>query len=528
MKATQYFIRKSVFLILLALLQAAFGLTAYAETQTHSKNRSGSDAIQCTILFFNDIHGHLKPFSAKEQGQKTEVGGIARMATLVQKIRTENNRKSIPTFCLLAGDILQGPPMSTVFKGEPDVKCFNLMGINAMTVGNHEFDFGLDNLIKLRDVATFPFLSANIVLKDTGKTLFRPMVAMPLAPGIDLNVIGVTTNDLLFTTHPKNTTDISVQDPVKAVQEIYQAVEGKGPVILLSHNKAAEDKTIAERLPGLLAIIGGHDQILLNPPKMEGSVPVFQAFEKGKYLGRIDLIVDPVTRRGEITGWSYTAITPEIPENTDVAAIVKEYDNQLGIKFHEVIGETSVYLNGDRGTVRYQETNMGNLITDIMKNFSGSDIALLNAGSIRSGIDIGPITLEEVYTAFPFENELMVVNISGEDLLAALSRAVKGRRADEDGGFLHISGLTFKIKNATPQDILINGLPLDPAATYRTAVSDFIAGGGDGYTLFRDKIPYRSGSMIRELVVQAIRNQKTISPATDGRIQRLDETDSGD
>jgi len=528
MKATPYVIRKSVFLILLALLHAAFGLTAYAETQTHSNNRSGSEAIQCTILFFNDIHGHLKPIWVKEQGQKTEVGGIARMATLVQNIRTENNRKSIPTFCLLAGDILQGPPMSTVFKGEPDVKCFNLMGINAMTVGNHEFDFGLDNLIKLRDVATFPFLSANIVLKDTGKTLFRPVVALPLAPGIDLNVIGVTTNDLLFTTHPKNTTDISVQDPVKAVQEIYQAVKEKGPVILLSHNKAAEDKTMAERLPGLLAIIGGHDQILLNPPKMEGSVPVFQAFEKGKYLGRIDLIVDPVTRRGEITSWSYTAITPEIPENTDVAAIVKEYDNQLGIKFHEVIGETSVYLNGDRGTVRYQETNMGNLITDIMKNFSGSDIALLNAGSIRSGIDIGPITLEEVYTAFPFENELVVVNISGEDLLAALSRAVKGRRADEDGGFLHISGLTFKIKNAAPRDILINGLPLDPAATYRTAVSDFIAGGGDGYTLFRDKIPYRSGSMIRELVVQAIRNQKTISPATDGRIQRLDKTDSGD
>ncbi|OGR23642.1 MAG: hypothetical protein A2277_02165 [Desulfobacterales bacterium RIFOXYA12_FULL_46_15] len=521
MKTSLLCIRKFIFLILPVLF--ALGLTVHAETQTHSSVKGGSDAIQCTILFFNDIHGHLKPFQAKEQGQKIEMGGIARIAALVENIRAENNKKNIPTFCLLAGDILQGPPMSTVFKGEPDVKCFNQMGINAMTIGNHEFDFGLDNLLKLKDAAAFPFLSANIYLKATGERLFCPMVAIPLAPGIDLNIIGVTTNELLFTTHPKNTTDIYVQDPVEAVQAVYQAVEGKGPVILLSHNKAAEDKAIARRLPGLFAIIGGHDQILLNPPGMEGSVPMFQAFEKGKYLGRIDAIVDPSTKHGEITRWNYTAITPEIPENTEVAAVVMEYDNQLDKKFHEVIGEAFVYLNGDRGTVRYQETNMGNLITDIMKNFSGSDIALLNAGSIRSGIDIGPITLEEVYTAFPFENELVVVNISGADLLAALTRAVKGSPADEDGGFLHVSGMTFKIKNARPLDIMINGLPLDPAATYRTAVSDFIAGGGDGYTLFRDKIPYRSGSMIRELVVQAIRNQKAVSPATDGRIERLDK-----
>ena len=521
MKKYRWLIQKSLIFVFMAVQMATIGLTVHAQQQDRGTTPDGSNSIQCTVLFFNDIHGHLMPFNVEENGHKLDVGGIARMTSLVQTIRAENEKKNTLTFCLLAGDILQGPPMSTIFKGEPDVKCFNQMGINAMTVGNHEFDFGFDNFLKLRQMAAFPFLSANIFLKNTGETLCQPMVALPLAPGIDLNIIGVTTDELLITTHPKNIAAIGVRDPVESVQSIYQTLEGKGPVILLSHNKAAMDEAIAKRLPGLTAIIGGHDQILLNPRKMVDSVPVFQAFEKCKYLGRIDLTVDAESKQAEITNWNYTAITSELPEDVAVAAIVNEYYTQLDTKFQEVLGKADVYLNGDRGLIRYQETNFGDMIADIMKNYSGADIALLNAGSIRSSIGTGPITLEAVYSAFPFENELVVVSISGADLLAALTRAVKGKPTDEDGGFLHVAGLTFKIKNFTPQDIIIGGHPLDPTATYRAAISDFMASGGDGYTMLQDKSPYKSGSMIRELIVQAIRNQKTISPVTDGRIQRL-------
>jgi 2',3'-cyclic-nucleotide 2'-phosphodiesterase (5'-nucleotidase family) len=130
--------------------------------------------ISLTVLFFNDLHGHLMPFEIKTpEGGTQEVGGIARMATLIQEIRQENNRKNIQTVVLVAGDILQGTPMSTVFEGEPDIKCLNAMGVNALTVGNHEFDFGLDNFLKIRKEAAFPFLSANIIEKEGERELLQ-------------------------------------------------------------------------------------------------------------------------------------------------------------------------------------------------------------------------------------------------------------------------------------------------------------------------------------------------------------------
>ncbi|HQG31272.1 MAG TPA: metallophosphoesterase, partial [Deltaproteobacteria bacterium] len=116
--------------------------------------------IALTILFFNDLHGHLQPFEIKDEKGVREVGGIARMAALIRDIRQENSRRGVRTVVLMAGDMLQGTPMSTVFKGEPDIKCLNVMGLDAACVGNHEFDFGLDNFLKLKSQAGFPFLSA--------------------------------------------------------------------------------------------------------------------------------------------------------------------------------------------------------------------------------------------------------------------------------------------------------------------------------------------------------------------------------
>jgi 2',3'-cyclic-nucleotide 2'-phosphodiesterase (5'-nucleotidase family) len=474
-----------------------------------------------TILFFNDLHGHLEPFTAKQDDTSVEVGGIARIATLVKEIRAENKKTGAQTLVLVAGDILQGTPMSTVFMGEPDVLALNAIGVSAMTVGNHEFDFGLENLLALEKRARFPFLSSNIIWRDSGELAFQPTAAFRVTDEVALTVIGATTRELLTTTKPSNVERINVLNSVNTVKEYYTPAIEKGPVILLSHSRAATDSLIAAAVPELTAVIGGHDQILFNPYREVSKVPVFQAFEKGKYLGRLDLEIDPATRTTRIVAWKYIPVTAEIALDREVAQIVESYASRLDSKFKEVIGENKEFLDGERDRIRYEETNLGDWVTDIMREFTGAEAALINAGSLRASIDRGPITVESVFKAMPYPNEVLVVDLTGKELLEALTRSVRGTRDDEDGGFLHVSGLRFEIDGKTPIHVALAGQPLDISRTYKVAVTDFMYAGGDGYDVFAGKPAVKTGLPLRELIVDTIRKKAVIDAKTDGRIVRI-------
>ena len=480
-------------------------------------------AEKITILFFNDLHGNLLPFKVKkDDGTMVETGGIASMATLVKQVRAENRKKGIKTFLLVAGDVLQGTPMSTVFKGKPDIEIFNTIGVDAMTVGNHEFDFGLDNFLALKKAAKFPIISSNIIWKDSKKMVNEPLAAFPITSKLTLTVIGTTTTELLTTTAPANVEKLDVIDPVQTVTYHFLKTFRKGPVILLSHSKFQTDADIADKVGGLTAIIGGHDQVLFDPAKIAGGVPVFQAFEKGRYLGRIDLSIDPVLKRGEIEASGYLPVTPAIEPDPQVKKIVDAYSARLDATFREVIGESKVFMDGERGRIRYEETNLGNFVSDVMRNYTGSDVALINAGSLRSSLDKGPVTIESVFKVMPYPNEIIVVQLTGRDILAALKRSVQGTRADEDGGFLHVSGITFGIKGRQAEGVMVRGAAIDPARTYSVTITDFMFSGGDGYTVFAGKPSTKTGLPLRELLVDTIRKQGTVTSALEGRIKRIE------
>lgn len=478
--------------------------------------------IRVGILFFNDIHGHLEPFTVKEGDATIEVGGLARLAALIKRFEEENRQRGFETYVVIAGDILQGTPLSTVFQGKPDIECFNAIGIDAMTVGNHEFDFGLENFLALKKAAQFPILSSNIVYKADGKLLCQPWTSIEVAPGINLSIIGVTTEQLLTSTKASNVAALDVTDAIKAVSECYEQVSTEGPVLLLSHCPAATDELIAQANPGLAALIGGHDQILLNPRKLVGAVPVYQAFEKGRYLGRLELSIDPVTKKTTEELWNYLPVSAQIPADPTVAAIVAEYSSQLDARFKEVIGNAEVFFDGERERIRYQETNLGNLVTDIMRDTTGVMIAVLNGGALRSSIDEGPITVEEVFKAMPYSNEIVVTELTGEEIMQVLNRSVRGGKQDEDGGFLHVSGMRCKIIDRKPAEVIIGDAPLKPDAVYSVAITDFMATGGDGYDLFINKKTYKTGSPLRELIVDFIRSKGSVTAKIEGRIVRVE------
>jgi 5'-nucleotidase/UDP-sugar diphosphatase len=483
---------------------------------------SAPSSTRMTILFFNDLHGHLEPFTVKQAGQSVEVGGIARIATLVKDIRAENEQQGARTLVLVAGDILQGTPMSTVFMGEPDVLALNHIGVDAMTVGNHEFDFGMDNLMSLRKLARFPLVSSNIVAKETGKLLFDSAAAFAVSEGVTLTVIGTTTRDLLTTTKPSNVETIDVLDPLTRVKELYSASAESGPVVLLSHSSFATDSLVAAAVPGLTAIIGGHDQVLFNPYRKSGDVPIFQAFEKGRYLGRIDLALGAGERKARVLSWGYIPVTTEIQMDPEVEGLVKGYASRLDSKFKEVIAENKEFLDGERDRIRYEETNLGNWVTDIMREFTGADVALINAGSLRASIDRGPITVESVFKAMPYANEILIVDLTGDELLTVLTRSVRGARGEEDGGFLHVSGIRFEVDGKSPRRVTVAGAALEGTKRYKVAVTDFMHSGGDGYDMLPGKPAVATGLPLRELIVDTIREKAVIDAKTDGRIVRTE------
>jgi 2',3'-cyclic-nucleotide 2'-phosphodiesterase (5'-nucleotidase family) len=220
------------------------------------------------------------------------------------------------------------------------------------------------------------------------------------------------------------------------------------------------------------------------------------------------------------TAWTYLPIDASIAPDPAVQNLVETYRVQLDAKFSEVIGTAEVFLDGERERIRYEETNLGNFVTDIMRSYTGAEIALLNAGSLRASIDEGEITLEDVFKTMPYENELVMVELPGAEVQAALARAVMGSRADEDGGFLHVSGLRFTVRGKTLEGIMAGKAPLDLARTYKVAITDFMLSGGDGYQVFVGKPAVKTGLPLRELIVDTIRARGKVKAEKEGRITR--------
>ena len=463
--------RHRYFALVIVLLAVMAGLSACTGHRHPWFNR---DPIPVTILFFNDIHGHLRPYHMKIGDEKVEVGGVARLAALVRNIRVENEKIGKKTFVFIAGDILQGTPLSTVYQGKPDVEIFNAMGVDAMAIGNHEFGFGMENFLTLKQQAAFPFLSANVRIKNTGELLCDSDAVFPLSSDLTLTVIGVTTRELLTTTRPDYVAGLAMDDSVASVRETLKNRKSRGPVILLSHSRHEVDKQIAAAFPELGAIISGHDHLLFSPYLQANGVPIFEALENGRYLGRIDLAVDPVTGASVLESSDYLPVTAAIGEDEAIAGIVADYNRRLGSQLQEVIGQSTMGLDGTREHVRHEETALGNFVADVMRQYTGAEIALVNSGALRAGIEPGPITLKSVYKVLPYNNQIIRVDLSGREILKALKRSVRGTWEDEDGGFLQVSGIRFTIQRHDVVDVRIgpDNRPLDEKQVYSVAVPE--------------------------------------------------------
>ncbi len=489
---------------------------------------AGGEQHVLRILYVNDFHGFAEPY--KPLGSDEVQGGIAYLAGEVRRLRAE-----MPSLLLAAGDMIQGNNWANFFKGGSAIEMMNAMRFDAMVVGNHEFDFGQDVLRKRIAEAKFPVLGANV----EGLGSLKPYVVREIG-GLRVGIIGVVTEDTPIATYPGNVAGLKFKSPAESVLRYTGELKGTVDlIIVLSHTGYAADRALAEGIKGINVIVGGHSHTKLDRPATVGDTIIVQAWEHGKALGVLDLSVED----GKVVG--FTGRLDEIVpspgrEDKTVIAIVDKYERKADAALGEVIGTAGVDLDGEN--VRKRETNLGDLIADIMRQMSGADAAIINGGGIRTSINRGPIRVKDVYSVLPFDNYVVAVKLTGTQLRQALEHGVSAIEQGE-GRFPQVSGIVFSFDPSAPagsrvREIVVDGRPPDPGREYVVATNDFLAAGGDGYTVFgaavresKDfaagggmmkggRLVYNdSGRWLRDAVIEYIKEHKRIEPAVEGRVK---------
>jgi 5'-nucleotidase len=473
--------------------------------------------VRLTFLQFND-HYVLEP--ADRAGQK---GGMARIATLVARTRQESPH----TLLALAGDTISPSIMSAVLRGEQMVAAWNLLGLDVATFGNHEFDFGPPTLLARMRESRFVWVSSNVVDRATGGPFGGARVTHRVErDGVAVGFFGLTVADTPQTSSPGP--GVEFRDPIASAREVVTALRaGRPPIVVaVTHQDMPADERLAREVPGIHLVIGGHEHDPLE--NVVGETLITKAGADGVFVVRVDL---QATRDGTVLARQhrFVPITPELPEDPAMAALIARYQSRLSEALDVRIGETAVPLDARNAALRTSETNAGNLITDVMRARLHADVAFMNGGGIRGNqlVPAGPLTRRDINALLPFLNVLVMLEVPGKVLLEALERSVSAYPR-ESGGFLQVSGLSFVFDPARPpgqrvQRVVVGGEPLEPERRYKLATNSYTAGGGDGYAMLATAKPLvfpEDGPGLAETLLEAIERAGVIAPATEGRITR--------
>lgn len=492
---------------------------------------AGPKPLDLTIMHVNDSHAHVEQYP--------------KLVTAVNEVRGQAKNSLL----LDAGDVFSGTLYFKQYQGLADLEFMNQLRYDAMTFGNHEFDKTSETLANFISKANFPIVSANVdVSKDAslGK-LFENSITKNAEGGkiypaivkeIDgekVGIFGLTTPDTTFLANPAD--DIVFNNAVDKAKETVAELKAQGvnKIIALSHLGYVPDQDLAAKVDGIDVIVGGHSHTKLDKPVLvqkEEPTLIVQANEYLNYLGKLEVSFD---ENGVIKAHNGVLLDlKNYAADAAAAARVAELKAPLDELRKQVVGNTTVPLNGARADVRTKETNLGNMIADAMAAKANESvpttIAIQNGGGIRASIDQGDITLGEILEVMPFENQLVTLNLTGEEIWQALENGVSQVETAQ-GKFPQVAGLRFQYDPAKPAMERVwkvevkNGdkyEAIDLNKTYSVATNAFVADGGDGYTSFKKA---KDEGRINELFVvdfevlaSYIEKNSPISPAVEGRI----------
>ncbi len=481
-------------------------------------------AAELIIFHTNDMHARVQ--TSDDSGKSI---GLAEMAAAVKAVKAKNPA----TLWLDAGDTFHGMPMITISRGENLVPLLNEAGLDAMTAGNHDFNYGSAQLERLAKQIKFPILDANVVRKSNGKYVFKPYKIFKLN-GIKVGVFGLSTPECAFKTNPANVTTIEFLNPVEAAQIMIKKLRPKCDVLIAVMHMGVDasseftSERIARETNGIDLIVDGHSHTALADGELVNDTLIVQTGWHEYRLGRATIEVDNhkiISKKAELLDADDVKAIAPTPDKK-ILATLAEVNAKAEKLLDEVVAHSDKHLSSNRLLVRRNESELGNLAADAFRWAAKSDVAIANGGGLRDDLPEGDVKKRNTMAIFPFGNTLRVAEIQGKTIRAMLEHSVEYYPASF-GGFLNVSGMKFSYDPSKPakhrvEEILIGGQPLNADKIYTIALVDFQTSGGDDYNMLTNlKITGELGTC--DEILADYLNEVGMNGIEVGRITRLVE-----
>lgn len=500
--------------LLSATLTIALLLTGCAGT--------GGGSGKLTILHTNDLHAHFLPEEGSRRDDGAPVGGFIALESTI----TAEREKAEQSLYLDAGDFMTGTPLSNMehrgAKGGALVEFYNLVDLDGMTIGNHEFDHSLEEMDALFGLADFPVFGANLA-DEEGRPFTGHEYKIYKTGGVRVGVIGITTEELGGLVSREKREVLTITTGVETVERLLPEVDEKSDlIVLLSHEGVWIDREIARRTEGIDMIVGGHSHTRLNEGEWVNGVLIVQAGSSGRYLGRADLVVED-----DAIAEAECRLVPVVADSTAIgspkmAALVDRFEKMIDEKYDVVIAEAK----SDLGRCYYCESDLGNWLADRLREITGTDVAVINSGGIRKGIDAGPVKKLDIQEVLPFTNMICRFECTGEELLAIALHNAEAE-ATEDHGILQVSGITYswyrKADGIGLHKAYVDGEEIDPARRYTVGTVDFVGiSQPEKYLGIVPESVESLGATVTSRVMEAVEKIGVIEAPQEDRVQRVE------
>ncbi len=475
---------------------------------------SARDA-EIVILHTNDVHGNIRPLKGTWIRRDTPplVGGTASLSTFV---KGWSARRGGDTGVLLldAGDFFQGTPEGNNSKGRLMIELMNRLGYDAAALGNHEFDFGMENLREILRLARFPVMAENAVDRRTGRKpveLSAPVIIEQ--DGVRIGLAGLLTEELAKVAAVDPIEGWTVSDEVRAAAAAAIELRRRGAdlVVIISHCDVDRDSVIAATyrnalpaeigVPAIDLIVGGHSHTRLDTPLVVGGVRIVQTGGRGTAPGEVRISWDRANRRiRHFNARIVELVHDTYPEDPEIASFLSPHYAEIDRSMNRVVGRAPEGI--DRRAHRGISSPLGNLQTDLVRAAGRAEIAINNKGGIRADIERGEVTFRDLYVVSPFGNTVVTMKLTGAQVRSLLEKALDGHHTT-----FEISGMTVRYDMSRPVGsrvgrVTVEGVPLDEARLYTVATNSFLGGGGDAYSEFREgKDSYDTGRTLLEIQV---------------------------
>ncbi|MBQ4133116.1 MAG: 5'-nucleotidase C-terminal domain-containing protein [Desulfovibrionaceae bacterium] len=504
------------------------------------------DGLELVILHTNDTHAHVAgidkygnaAFDADES-----LGGLGRIAGAVNSIKSEQDN----VIFVDAGDQFQGTLFYSVNKWPMLAEIDRHMPWDAMTLGNHEFDEGCLELTRFIETLKFPVLAANLA-PEKGCPLLKANTVPHIIKdvrGVKVGIVGIANDEVVALASACNHTKFTGAAETLAAQVRELEAQGVKHIIALTHIGLPADLELARAVDGVDVIVGGHTHSYLGNDSPEGPYPIVEHSPNGnpvlvvtakraaQYLGDLTVKFDsdgtPVSWEG-----SPMEMSKDMPSDPTIAALIDSYLASLDEFRKDVVGSHSIDMADGMDLCREVECLGGLLTADAMLEAGrplGMDIAIVNGGGIRSSLPQGTITRGDILTVHPFGNMFVLREYSGEQIWEALEHGVSEEGA-KGPRLLQVAGLRYTVDGSKPAGHRVlkvdlvdeNGkaIPLDIKARYGVAISDYLAGGGDGYDMLKEgKVMPSPDPLIADVLEQHIRKHTPLKDIQTGRINRV-------